>query len=539
MSIQISRLALGALAFSVATPGFAQEMTGKRADENIVRGHVEFLADDLLEGRDTGKRGYDIAALYVASQYRAMGLEPAGDNGSWFQDVPFVRATPTASSATFTANGISTEMTAEQIAIYANVEQAEATVDAELVFVGYGLDEPLLGYNDYDGVDVRGKIVVAMSGIPSGQPSDIAAHLGNSKLQAAADNGAVGFIEITTAPEGRAERIVAFMAQRDIVDWMAPDGNAGSMPGDIAVRGMMTRAGAEMMLGRDLDAQFAQAAAGDVVDGFDVTGRLSASVTSTHESFMSANVVGRLPGSDASRDDEHVAMTAHLDHVGVNERARGEDKIFNGALDNAAGVATMLEAARLFTTMDERPDRSILFIALTGEEKGLRGAGYYANFPTVPLDSINAVVNLDMPVPLYEFNDVVAFGAEYNSVAEKVAEAGETLDIAVSPDPMPEQGIFTRSDHYRFAMKGIPAILLFTGYGGDGEAVFGDFFANHYHQPSDQLDLPIMWDQLAKYADLNYRIAYTIAVDEDRPLWYADNYFADRFDPDGERAPLP
>jgi Zn-dependent M28 family amino/carboxypeptidase len=227
-----------------------------------------------------------------------------------------------------------------------------------------------------------------------------------------------------------------------------------------------------------------------------------------------------------------VLLMGHLDHLGVKADAKpGEDRIYNGALDNAAGVATMLEAARSFARSGERPRRSLLFIAHTAEELGLLGADYWASHPTVPLASVAAAVDLDMPVPLYRFTDVVAFGAPHSTVARTVTAAGATMGIGVSPDPMPEQSVFVRSDHYPLARRGVPAILLFTGYGGGGKPVWDQFFANRYHDVGDDLTQPILWDQLARYAELNARIARRLADDPQRPRWYKGSYFGEAFAP--------
>jgi Zn-dependent M28 family amino/carboxypeptidase len=223
---------------------------------------------------------------------------------------------------------------------------------------------------------------------------------------------------------------------------------------------------------------------------------------------------------------------AHLDHLGINEGAGpGQDSVYNGALDNAAGVATMIEAARQFATSGKPPRRSVLFIANTGEEKGLRGADYFAANPTVPLQSIVAVVGLDMPMLLYDFTDVTAFGGEHSTIARTIADAARSMGIAVSPDPMPDQAIFVRSDHYRFVTRGIPAILLMTGYANGGEAKWKEFFASTYHQPNDDLSQPIRWHQGARYAELNYRIALALADADERPRWYRGDYFGDTFAP--------
>ena len=534
-----SLLALSSSFLALAlSPGLAaQELP--RAQSDDVRAHVEFLADDLLEGRQSGTRGYDLAALYVASRFEAMGLEPGGTDGSWYQDVPFVRALPGTTQASVEVGGETVALDDSGFALVPSVASETIDVDAELVLVGRGLSEPLLGVDDYAGIDMTDKIAVVLPGTPAGLPGDVNAHVASTKVAAAAAAGAVGIITVMGVDGERAGGFLNYMRTHEKVDVVGPDGRPGKM-GGLQFQAYVTPSMASRMLGVDLGAVVMPYAMGQTVDlPQPADARLRLTATSTHETFTAPNVIARLEGGDAALRDEHVMLTAHLDHVGVQEDAPGEDKIFNGALDNAAGIATMLEAARLFTEDSQAPARSVTFIALAAEEMGLLGAAYYADNPTVPIEEIVGVVNLDMPVPLYDFNDVVAFGASYNSVAEKVAAAGSDLGISVSPDPMPEQNIFVRSDHYEFAKKGVPAILLFTGYGNGGEAVWEDFFANRYHKAGDDLSQPFDWSALAKYADLNYRIARTIADDAERPMWYDGTYFGNRFAPGARRAAAP
>lgn len=325
---------------------------------------------------------------------------------------------------------------------------------------------------------------------------------------------------------------------------MLPDGRNGSLPDGMKMSIMVSPDGAARIMrgGRiPLDRVLELARGGaKALPTFDLPGRIEATAVSTHEDLQSENVLARIEGADPARADEYVVMVAHLDHIGVNENAKpGEDAINNGALDNAAGVATMLEAARLFTMAENKPDRSILFIAVTGEEMGLLGSQSYVADPTVPLDHIVANISLDMPVPLYDFTDVVAFGSDHSSISDYVSKAGKAMDISLSPDPMPEEGIFVRSDHYSFAKAGIPSILLFTGYANGGENVWSDFFKNRYHQVGDDLSQDFHWNALARYAALNYRIANEIAEDDARPLWYQGDFFATAFDPGGTYAPAP
>ncbi|NIJ19802.1 Zn-dependent M28 family amino/carboxypeptidase [Sphingomonas naasensis] len=254
--------------------------------------------------------------------------------------------------------------------------------------------------------------------------------------------------------------------------------------------------------------------------------------------YKAPNVIGMLPGSDPVLKDEFVVLSAHLDHVGVDPLRAG-DKIYNGAMDNASGVATMLETARAFATGKQRPKRSILFVALAGEESGLLGSSWLARHPVVGSGKIVADVNLDMPILLYDFEDVIAFGGEHSTMGEVTARAGASMGVSVSPDPMPEEDFFERSDHYSFVKVGVPSIFLMTGFKNGGEKAFKSFLAKNYHQPSDQTDLPFDWEAGAKFARLNYLIAREVADAPEAPRWYEGNRYGDRFAKGAPRAKRP
>ncbi|WP_025587595.1 M28 family metallopeptidase [Sphingomonas sp. UNC305MFCol5.2] len=254
--------------------------------------------------------------------------------------------------------------------------------------------------------------------------------------------------------------------------------------------------------------------------------------------YKAPNVIGILPGSDPVLRNEYVVLSAHLDHVGTDP-SRAGDKIYNGAMDNASGVATMLETARAFAGSKQRPKRSILFVALAGEESGLLGSDYLARNPVVGKGKVVADVNLDMPILLYDFKDVIAFGGENSTMGEVVARAGASMGVSVSPDPMPEEDFFERSDHYSFVKVGVPSIFLMTGFKNGGEKAFRSFLAKNYHQPSDQADLPFNWEAGAKFARLNYLIAREVADLPEAPRWYEGNRYGDRFAKGAPRAQRP
>jgi Zn-dependent M28 family amino/carboxypeptidase len=257
-------------------------------------------------------------------------------------------------------------------------------------------------------------------------------------------------------------------------------------------------------------------------------GSLDVTVRTETKSIESANVAAMIEGSDPALKAEVVVLSAHLDHIGISSPVNG-DTINNGALDNAAGIATTLEVARAFKESGKTPRRSVMFLAVTGEEKGLLGAEYFTRNPTVPAASIAANVNLDMPILTYAFTDVIAFGADRSTLGAAVARAAAKSGVGVSPDPLPEEGFFTRSDHFRFVEAGVPSIFLMTGFQGPGEAQFKGFLASCYHKPCDDLALPIDYVAGARFATLNYDIAREIADGDARPVWKKGDFFGGKF----------
>ena len=521
---------LGLAFASLLLIGAAPQPDSEEAAAQRVRAHVEFLSSDLLEGRETGSKGLEIASSYVASQFRSLGLEPGGTNGSWFVQVPLRRASTAAPpTVTYSISGRSMSLVpGRDASIKPSLTEKDQAGEAGLVFVGHGISEPTMGVDDYAGLDVRGKIVVALSGAPQNLPSEVAAHLDDNKVSAAGLKGAVGFIEIPGGQQNEVDR-----HSKPILDWIGPDGRAGvHRDRPRFTIGLSREWQSRLFEGarRTLPAIQQDARRGRRIAGFPLNGRFRISARSKWEDFTSPQTIGVLRGADPRLANEYVVMMGHIDHLGVREDAKpGEDRIYNGAIDNAAGVATLIEAARSFVASGKRPRRSVLFMTNTGEERGLLGADYFANRPTVPAEQILGVVDLDMPLLLYDFKDVIAFGADHSTVALAVAQAGRSMGIAVSPDPMPDQALFVRSDHYRFVLRGIPGILLMTGYANGGRESWGRFWSSTYHKPGDDMSLPINWRAGARYGELNYRIARTLADSDQRPLWYQGDYFADRF----------
>ena len=507
-----------------------------------IKGDMTFLADDALKGRDTGSVEYQIAANYMAARFANMGLEPAGDDGSYFQQVNFAkgRLASGSAAATLTLNGAEKALEwGTDYLIAGTTDRRERAMSGELVFVGYGISAPSIGHDDYAGLDVEGKIIVALSGAPKSFSSEVSAAFGSSstKKQMAEAKGAVGYLAImgaSTAKRFTMEKMQKFYTGWNL-EWQTPSGAGYSASPGIGAAALISNDLADSLLqtgGTSLDAVNKAVAEGAPVKGFSLPASLAlSSRNEIGERFSSPNVAAILRGSDPDLADEYVVISAHLDHVGVKEKVEGDDKIHNGAMDNASGSATMLEVARAFLTSGERPRRSVIFLSVTAEEKGLMGAEYFANYPTVPVENIVANVNLDMPILLYDFADVIAFGAEHSSLKGTVDRAVSTVGVTLSPDPIPEQGLFVRSDHYRFVQQGIPSVFLEVGFMATdpeikGEDLWMGFLKNNYHTPGDDMTLPISWAAAEKFALVNFLIIREIANSEDRPTWNEGDPFA-------------
>jgi len=537
-------LLAGMAALSMAAASAAQPAEAPPAapefSADAFRAHVTFLADDLLEGRDTGSRGYEIAARYVATQFAGLGLRP-GNGESWYQSVEFVRfAVP--GTPTITVNGHVFSQ-GREMAMRASPDAAALALDAPLVFAGYGLDMPAGGYDDYRGLDARGKIVVVLNGTPGGMPSDIAAHLNNDKRRAAAARGAIGMIMIRTRAESaRTPWTRAVNAgRRGGTTWIERDGTP-FIDGGLGFSALIDEASAGFLFEgarRPLNAVLDQAAGrGARPAGFALAHRARVVREAGSGTRMtSPNVVAILPGGDPAVAGEYVLLMAHLDHLGVRETGEG-DRINNGAMDNATGVATLIEVARAMSRPGNRPRRTILFAAVTAEERGLLGAEYLARHP-LPGGRVVAVVNLDMPILTYDFTDVTAFGAEHSTLGPIVERAAARMGVRLSPDPLPEEGLFTRSDHYKFVRAGVPSVFLMTGFAGNGRREFRNFLDTRYHSPRDDLSQAFDWAAGAKFARLNYLIAREIADGAEAPLWYADSFFGEAFGGSQARAQRP
>jgi hypothetical protein len=507
-----------------------------------IRADMRFLADDLLEGRGTGARGYDIAAAFVATRFEGLGLAPAGDAGSYFQEVPLrsMRVDQSASSFTVLHDGKerSLHLTREAL-LGGNPGVADSAVEAPVVFVGFGVSAPERGYDDYRHVDVKGKIVALLFGAPNFE-SSLKAHYSASleKRRIAAEHGAVGVLLLD---DPALEKIYGFAERvRDLAipefRWMDADGRPNNYFPQLKVTGSLNLEESGRFFegsGHTAEQVYAAAKAGKSRSfALPLSARIR---TVTHWTELhAANVVARLEGSDPVLQAEHIVYSAHLDHLGISTPVQG-DSVYNGALDNASGVAVMLQIARAFGSTVPRPRRSIVFVAVTGEEAGLLGSDYFASHPTVAQSSIVANVNTDEDEMLWPLRDVVAFGAEHSTLDSDVRRAAARLRLVESPDPMPEQIVFVRSDQYSFVRQGIPAVLLSPGFKSDDPAIdpatiFEQWEKTRYHQPQDDMQQPgLDFDAAAAFARFAYLCGYEIAQDPVRPAWNPGDFFGGRY----------
>lgn len=526
-----------------ALPSLAAAEPASRPYVELARlqAHLRFLADPLLEGREAGTRGFDLAAAYVASQFAQMGLQPLGDAGGYAQAVPLKTARLAASPPTLElCRGERCERLAwlDEFSSRPDMAHIHSEVSAPLAFAGYGISAPRFGLDDYAGLDVKGRIVVVLSGRPPQLPSEEGAHFGNGRTKAelAARHGAVGLITLATP---RSEIVAPFHLNRQYadsvaMDWQAPDGRGGGdIPGMRAAASVSVQAAPRLLagLGRDYATLVADAEAGRPLPRGDLG--LSARLTrdSVHSQAHSHNVLGFIEGRHARLKHEVIVLSAHLDHLG-----RKGDVIYPGAMDNAVGVATLLEVARMQASGGMPLDRSVLFVALTGEEKGQLGSGYLVrNLPPAAANLV-AAINLDMPVLLHDFKDVVALGAEHSTLGAAVERAAARVGVQTAPDPTPEQSRFTRSDQYSFVRQGIPAVIL--GPGGtsfdateDGNALIRDFRRLRYHQPGDNLSQPFHWRAARRFAQLQWELLAELGLQAERPRWLPGSFFGELFKP--------
>lgn len=508
----------------------AQE--NKPANDEQARwwGHVSALADDSMEGRQTGSDGYRKAADYVASEFEKIGLKPAGVKG-YAQSVGFSqrRILEDKSRLALVRDGKEDVLRfGDDVTVNLRAELAPS-VEAPLVFAGYGLSAPDAGHDDLAGLDVKGKIAVYIAGTPASITGALAAHYQQAgvRWQALKAVGAIGSIAIPNpkTSEQPWERI-ALSRLNPVMTLVDPRFNdlAGMQVGATVNPASAARLFAGS--GHTLEELLAVADAKKPLPRFALLPSFRARVVLESSALQSDNIVGVLPGSDPVLGREHVVLTAHLDHVGPGAPING-DRIYNGAMDNASGIATLIEVARALGSATPRPRRSIVFVAVTAEEHGLLGSRFFAGEPTVPKSSIVANINMDMFLPLFPMHSVMVLGLDESDLGDRVRDVAKRKGLGVNPDSQPERNRFTRSDQYSFIRQGIPSLALKVGFAsGSPEAeIDAQWTKDRYHAPSDDLQQPIDLDAAVTFTRLVGALSAEVANYPAKPRWKPASFF--------------
>lgn len=532
MSRRMGMAAVAAWAVASAGPGLA----ARAADDSGSAGArrwwsvVSYLADDKLEGRDTGSAGHRQAAEYVAEQFARLGLKPAGTDG-FIQPVRFRSKTidEARSSLALVREGGATPLELGPDAVISLRVDPAAEVEAPLVFVGHGLRSAEAKVDDFAGLDVRGKVVVLLTGAPESIPGALAAHLQSAGERGTLlrELGAAGMVTIANPksmdiPWERSS-LARFLPQMALAD-----------PGMDDYRGLqiavaVNPARADKLFegtGQSFAAILAAADANKPLPHFAIPAKLEATVAVNRADVTSQNVAAILPGADPVLRGEYVAFTAHLDHIGVGKPING-DAIYNGAMDNASGVASLVDVAARLKEAGALLKRSILFVAVTGEEKGLLGSRYFANNPTVDARSIVANINTDMFLPLYPLKRLTIYGLAESDLGDDTASVARAVSVEPEPDPEPKRNVFIRSDQYSFIRRGIPAVALKVGFlkGSPEEQVAKKWLADRYHAPADDLNQPVDLQSAADFDALVARLVERVANREVRPAWKPESFF--------------
>ncbi|HYA97687.1 MAG TPA: M28 family metallopeptidase [Methylomirabilota bacterium] len=527
--VSLGAAAVGLAATGVLTSGAGEdwEALGKRW-----WAHVQYLADDKLEGRDTGSRGFAKAAAYVTEEFRRAGLKPGGTRG-YAQPVEFAASQlDEANSSLELLRGGKAEPVkfGEEAFLTVNSDTAKET-EAEAVFAGYGLVVPELKYDDLAGLDVKGKIVFFVTGGPPDMPGPVKAHFQSQeeRRRVLTSAGAIGVASIQN-PKA-AEVPWSRTAGGRFNPRMEP---APEIPPTKPITGYrfsmtVNPEHAEKFFagsGHGFEEILAAINTGKPLPHFPLAVKVHARVAAKRWTVKSQNTVGVWRGSDPAVSDEYVVISAHLDHLGVGEPVNG-DRIYNGAMDDASGVASLIEIARALKESGAKPRRSILFVAVTGEEKGLLGSRYFAEHPTVPAKNILADLNMDMFLPLFPLKYLEVQGLGESTLGDDLREVAAARGVEVQADKEPEHNRFIRSDQYSFIRKGIPALAFKFGYlpGTPEEKTFQAWYRERYHGPTDDANQPVDAAAAAQFNAILEALALRVADAEKRPEWKQGSFF--------------
>jgi Zn-dependent M28 family amino/carboxypeptidase len=507
-------------------------------DGGAILAHVKILASDEFEGRAPGTKGEDLTVKYLVDEFQKLRLKPGNTDGTYIQKVPLVGITPDPSMALTFKKGAQAETLKfkdDFVAWTKHVVDSASLEDSELVFVGYGVEAPEFKWDDYKGVDLKGKTMVVLINDP---PLPDSKQFGGKamtyygrwtyKFETGAKKGARGIIIVhETEPAGYPFGVIQ-SASGERFDLATPDKNMWRA----SVEGWISLDRAKQlftMAGQDFDALKARAATREFKPvPLGVTA--SVEIKNTLRTLDSRNVAAKLEGSDPKLKDEYVVYTAHWDHLGIGPDVKG-DKIYNGAQDNASGTATLIEIARAFTKAAPPPKRSILFLAVTAEEQGLLGSQYYSVAPIYPLAKTLANINMDSLGMRGRTKDIVVIGMGASDLDDYLKAAAAEQGRTLKPDAEPEKGFYYRSDHFNFAKQGVPALYTDEGVdfvdrpAGYGMQMREKYTKEDYHAPSDEVKPD--WDPsgAAEDAQLFFLVGYRVANAAKYPEWKPGNEF--------------
>lgn len=493
--------------------------------------YVKVLAADNMMGRETGSKELQSAEAYVVTQLKQAGLQPAGTEG-YYQGVKFQsrQIIEKDSSLSLIREGKGEPLTLGEDAFFSTRVDLAPEVEAALVFVGWGLSVPEQNYDDLAGLNLKGKVAVLVSGSPSELRGALAAHYQSSaeRWRALRKAGAIGIVAILN-PASMDIPWSRMSLNRTHVSMTLADPKFDDTEGE-KLSVIFNPAKAEQLFagsGHSFQEITDAAKERQQLPRFPLAVSIKASAKLEKHDVQSANVVAKLPGTDPALKNEYVVLSAHIDHIGVGEPING-DRIYNGAMDNASGSAVLLDVASSLKRSGEHLKRSILFVFVTGEEKGLLGSRYFTAYPTVDRKAMVADINTDMFLPIVPLKLLTIWGLGESDLGDEARQTAEARGIKVQADPQPERNVFIRSDQYNFIRHGIPALMM--GVAPDPNSpeqkqLFRDWLTHRYHAPSDDLDQPVDLSSAAQYEEVIRALMVTVADSKQRPQWKADSFF--------------
>jgi Zn-dependent M28 family amino/carboxypeptidase len=526
-----------AVALGLGAAGFAQQ-AARHFDGKSWWEHVKVLADDNMEGRETGSEGLKRSQAYVVDQLTKAGLQPAGVSG-FYQPVQLIsrQIVEKDSAASLVSNGKEQPLEIGEDAYFGTrAPSTEQDIVASLAFVGYGLKIDDLKYDDLAGLDLNGKVVVYLAGSPQQVPTSLAAH-----AQTVAERWralkAAGVIGIITLPNPASMDIPwsRMTLSRTHPSMILADPEFDDAAG-LKISLTFNPAHAEKLFagsGHTFSEVAALAKDRKALPTFPLAVSLKAHAVIHTAPVESANIIAKLPGNDPVLKDEYVVLSAHVDHIGIGEPING-DRIYNGAMDNASGTAALLDIAASWKAHSEQLRRSVLFVLVTAEEKGLLGSRYFAAHPTVPLHSMVADLNLDMFLPIIPLKVLTVPSLDESDLGDRIRQAAQTFGVSVQPDPEPLRNVFIRSDQYSFVRRGIPSLKIDVGFeaGSPEQKVMKEWLTTRYHAPSDDLTQPVNLESAGLFEEVVRQLLISVANTDARPQWKPNSFFRRYATPD-------